>query len=152
MTIDQATAALQAQQLAIAQGPPAFDETVPPGIVVSWSVPGRPDLTTGAVVDPGTTVQVVLSQGPQPRTVPSLGGLAAADAKAAVEALQLVYAQGADEFSDSVPAGAVIRQDPAAGAQVPRGGDGHGGAVEGPRRRGHARRRQPARSSRRRTR
>ena len=42
MTIDQATAALQAQQLAIAQGPPAFDETVPPGIVVSWSVPGRP--------------------------------------------------------------------------------------------------------------
>jgi eukaryotic-like serine/threonine-protein kinase len=121
MTLDQATAALAAQQLAISQGPPAFDETVPAGIVVSWSVPGRPELTAGAVADPGTTVQVILSNGPAPRAVPSLGGLAAADAKAAVEALQLVYAQAADEFSDSVPVGAVIRQDPAAGSQVPRG-------------------------------
>lgn len=120
-TLDEATALLAAQQLAISQGPPAFDENVPQGVVVSWSVPGRPDLTTGATVDPGTTVQVVLSNGPAPRAVPSLGGLSANDAKAAVEGLQLVYAQGADEFSDSVPAGAVIRQDPAAGAQAPRG-------------------------------
>ena len=32
-----------------------------------------------------------------------------------------MYAQGADEFSDTVPAGVVLRQDPAAGTQVPRG-------------------------------
>ena len=121
MTLDQATAALAAQQLAVSQAPPAFDETVPQGVIVSWSVPGRPELVAGAVVDPGTTVQVVLSNGPAPRTVPSLGGQPAAAAKAAVEGLQLVYAQGPDEFSDSVPAGAVIRQDPAAGAQVARG-------------------------------
>ncbi|MFT3853641.1 MAG: PASTA domain-containing protein [Ilumatobacteraceae bacterium] len=119
-TLDQATATLAAQQLQISQGAPVNDETVLQGIVVSWSVPDHPELTTGAVVDPGTTVQVVLSAGPAPRTVPSLGGLAAADAKAAVEAIQLADAEGPAEFSDSVPAGAVIRQDPAAGAQVPR--------------------------------
>ena len=73
-TLDEATALLQAQQLKISQGTPVADETTPAGQVVSWSVPGHPELAAGAVVDPGTTVQVVLSTGPAPRTVPSLGG------------------------------------------------------------------------------
>jgi len=87
---------------------------------VSWSVPGHPELTAGAVVDPGTTVTVVLSSGPTPRTVPTLTQMSPADAKTSVEAVQLVFAQGADEFSDTVPAGLVVRQDPAAGTAVPR--------------------------------
>ena len=53
----------------------------PVGSVVSWSVPGHPELIAGAVVDPGTTVQVVLSSGPAPRTVPTLTQMSPADAK-----------------------------------------------------------------------
>ena len=121
LTLDQATAALVAQKLQIKQGDPAFDETVPPGVVLSWTVPAHPDLVAGAVVDPSTVVQVVLSNGPKPRTVPSLIGLAPADAKAAVEALNLVYAEGPTEFSPGVPAGAVASQDPVKGTSVARG-------------------------------
>ena len=120
-TLDEATAALAAQQLKISQGPPAFDENVPQGSVISWSVPGHPELVAGSVVDPGTTVQVVLSNGPAPRTVPTLTQMSPADAKTTVEGLQLVYAQGPDEFSDSIPAGLVLRQDPAPGTEVPKG-------------------------------
>jgi serine/threonine-protein kinase len=121
MTLDQATAALTGQQLKVSQGTPVNDETVPQGQVVSWSVPGQPQLVAGSVVDPGTTVELVLSNGPAPRTVPTLTGMTPTDAKTSVENLQLAYAQGPDEFSDTVPAGQVIRQDPAAGAQAPRG-------------------------------
>jgi serine/threonine-protein kinase len=120
-TLDEATAALTAQQLKISQGPPAFDENVPQGSVISWSVPGHPELVAGSVVDPGTTVQVVLSNGPAPRTVPTLTQMSPADAKTTVEGLQLVYAQGPDEFSDSIPTGLVLRQDPAPGTEVPKG-------------------------------
>ena len=105
----------------IAQGPPAFDENVPQGSVISWSVPGHPEFVAGSVVDPGTTVQVVLSNGPAPRTVPTLTQMSPADAKTTVEGLQLVYAQGPDEFSDSIPAGLVLRQDPAPATEVPKG-------------------------------
>jgi beta-lactam-binding protein with PASTA domain/tRNA A-37 threonylcarbamoyl transferase component Bud32 len=120
--LDAAKQALTAQQLQIAQGAPAFDETVPAGQVLSWAVPGHPELVAGAVVDPGVVVQVVLSAGPAPRAVPSLGGKSAADAQAAVESLGLVFARLPDEFSPTVPAGAVTRQDPAANTQLARGG------------------------------
>ncbi len=121
LTLEQATAALTAQKLKITQGDPVPDETVPIGVVVSWSVPADPTLTVGATVEPGAVVQVILSSGPAPRTVPSLTGLSGADAKAALEALGLVYAELPGEFSVTVPAGAVARQDPAAGASVPKG-------------------------------
>lgn len=121
LTLEAATAALAGQQLTITQSDPLPDETVPVGVVVSWSVPADPTLVVGANVEPGTVVQVVLSSGPAPRTVPPLGGLSAADAKAAVQALGLVYAELPAEFSDTVPAGAVARQDPARDTAVPRG-------------------------------
>ncbi len=122
LALDAATQALTAQQLQIAQGAPAFDETVPAGQVLSWAVPGHPQLVAGSVVDPGVVVQVVLSAGPAPRAVPALAGKSAADAQAAVESLGLVFARLPDEFSPTVAAGAVTRQDPAANTQLPRGG------------------------------
>lgn len=121
LTLQDATAALTALKLSITQGPPVADETVPVGVVVSWSVPSNPTLAVGASVDPATVVQVVLSSGPAPRTVPVLVGLASADAKAALAALGLVYAELPGEFSNTVPAGAVVRQDPAKGTSVARG-------------------------------
>src|SRR3546814_20756198 len=66
-----------------------------------------------------SAVPLVVSQGPQPRTVP--GGLAGGtyeDAKAALEKVQL-GATKVEEFSDDVEAGRVIGLRPAAGSEAP---------------------------------
>lgn len=120
LTKDDAAAALAAVGLKISDGPAAFDDTVAPGIVLSWSVPAQPLLKAGATVTPGTTVEVIVSQGPAPRVVPNLVGLSLADATAALQQLGLVAAQSPDVFSD-LPVGAVISQDPPADSSVPRG-------------------------------
>ena len=112
MTVADAEAALTAVGLVLVEGDRVFDEAVPVGVVVSWTVPAAPTLAAGATVVKGTTVQVIASAGPAPRTVPDLTGFSLADATAAVAALDLVIAQAPDEFSDTIPAGQVMRQDP----------------------------------------
>ena len=92
-----------------------------PGVIVSWSVPAAPTLTAGATVTKGTTVQVVASAGPAPRAVPDLTNLTVADATAALQTLGLVYAQVADEFSNTIAVGSVIRQDLPPGSEAARG-------------------------------
>lgn len=99
----------------------AFDEVVVPGIVVSWSVPSDPTLAAGSTVPPETLVELVVSRGPAPRTIPDVVGVTGAAARSAVEELQLVFAEAPQEFNDEVPLGTVIRQDPAPGAEVERG-------------------------------
>lgn len=98
-----------------------FDEVVPAGTVVSWSVPVDPTLTAGSTVPPETLVELVVSRGPAPRVVPELAGVAGAEARRAVEELGLVFAQGEQEFNDDVPLGSVISQDPPPGTEVERG-------------------------------
>jgi beta-lactam-binding protein with PASTA domain/serine/threonine protein kinase len=97
------------------------DEQVPVGTVISWSVPGDPTLVAGSEVEPGTEVELVVSIGPAPRVVPAVTGLATEQARQALEELQLVYVESAEEFSDDVPADAVIRQEVEAGTEVERG-------------------------------
>jgi eukaryotic-like serine/threonine-protein kinase len=113
MTVADAASALSAVGLVMVEGDPVFDETVPVGVVISWTVPAAPTLAAGATVVKGTTVQIIASAGPAPRTVPDLTGLTLADATAAIVALDLVVAQAPDEFSEVIPAGQVVRQDPA---------------------------------------
>jgi len=121
LTVPAATAALDELGLVIIESDPVFDEVVLPGVIVSWSVPAAPTLTAGATVTKGTTVQVVPSDGPAPRVVPDVTNMPIADATAAVQALGLVYAQGVDEFSNTVPVGSVIRQDVPPGSEAARG-------------------------------
>lgn len=94
---------------------------MPSGVVVSWSVPSDPTLTAGSTVPPETLVELVVSRGPAPREVPNVVGATGGDARAAIEGLQLEFVEGGQEFSDDVPLGSVIRQDPAPGTQVDRG-------------------------------
>lgn len=121
LTVAAATDALTELGLVIIVSDPAFDEVVLPDVIVSWSVPAAPTLIAGATVTKGTTVQVIPSAGPAPRAVPDLTNLTIADATAALQALGLVYAQVADEFSNTVPVGAVIRQDLPPGSEIARG-------------------------------
>jgi len=98
-----------------------FDEEIPPGVVISWSVPGDATLTTGSLVLPETTVELVVSRGPEPRTVPNLVALSGSEARRQVVELGLVYDEERQEFSDEVPAGFVISQAPEPDSELQRG-------------------------------
>jgi serine/threonine-protein kinase len=121
-TLEDATATLTALKLTISQAAPAYDENVPAGAVVSWSVPSQPTLIAGGQVLPGTDVQVVLSQGPAPRTVPNLIGQTLEQAHAALDPVGLVIAEAPQEFNNDVLSGGIVRTDPVAGGQLPKGG------------------------------
>ena len=98
-----------------------FDEVVPEGVVISWSVPGDPTLSEGSMVEPETVVQLVVSLGPAPRSIPNVVGLPFSDAGVELDALGLVLTETAQEFSDEVPPGIVISQDLEPGTEVARG-------------------------------
>jgi len=102
--------------------PAEFSEDVPAGIVIRWQVQDDAALVAGAQVLPDTTVMFTASLGPEPRPAPDLTNLTAAEATAALDALQLVTAQGDDVFSDDIEAGRVVTQVPLPNTLVERGG------------------------------
>jgi serine/threonine-protein kinase len=112
----EAVAALEAAGLR-ATAKDAFSEDVADGIVLALpndlprELPG------------GTQVELTVSRGPEPRTLPGdLAGLAYEEAAARLGELGLVPVRE-DHFSDDVERGRVIGTDPAAGASVPRDSD-----------------------------
>jgi serine/threonine-protein kinase len=113
LTLEEATAKLEELGLVIAQADPAYSEDVEKGVVISWLVPESPALVAGGTVTKGTTVQVVVSNGPTPRVVPDLTNKSLADATAALTALNLEIDKGDDVFSPTAPAGTVAEQTPA---------------------------------------
>ena len=121
LTLEQATADLSKLDLVLLQSDPVFDETIPAGKIVSWSVPDQPGLRAGDTVTPKTTVAVVLSDGPQPRVVPDLIGQTIEQATAALTEQGLVLLQLDAEFSNDVAAGLIVRQDLPATTSVDRG-------------------------------
>lgn len=92
------------------------DETVAAGLVVDVVAPAR-----AAELEPGTPVDLVVSTGPEDRAVPALpdSGLPA-DAVAALVDLRLTSRE-ITEFSETVPAGWVVRFEPSPGVFVPVG-------------------------------
>jgi eukaryotic-like serine/threonine-protein kinase len=99
----------------------AFDEDVPRGGVVSWTVPDQPELVAGDQVLPGTEVTIVASLGPAPRTVPDLVGLTAAVARSRLDDLRLEMDEADQVFDDVVPPGQIVSQSPEPGDEVERG-------------------------------
>jgi eukaryotic-like serine/threonine-protein kinase len=120
LTVSEASAKLEAQGLVVALADAVNDEDIPVDSVVSWNVPASPTSTAGGTVVKGTTVQLVPSAGPALRSVPDLTGMTLDVATTAITDLRLVVAQAPDEFSSAIPAGAVLRQDPAPGTAVDR--------------------------------
>jgi eukaryotic-like serine/threonine-protein kinase len=114
LTVDDATASLVAESLTLGGVNPAFDEEAPAAQVLSASQPAGAELETGSAVD------LVVSDGPAPRTIPDVAAAAPAEAVAAVEALGLV-AVVHEEHHGSVPEGSLISMSPAPGEQVERG-------------------------------
>ncbi|HSP28651.1 MAG TPA: PASTA domain-containing protein, partial [Ilumatobacteraceae bacterium] len=104
------------------EAPAEFSEEVPAGSVIRWEVQGNAALIAGAQVLPDTTIVLTSSLGPEPRPAPDLTNLTAAEATAALDALQLVTALGEELFSNDVEAGRVVTQTPPPTTPVERGG------------------------------
>jgi serine/threonine-protein kinase len=122
LTRAEAETTLAEQRLVALPAVEQHDETVPVGSVVSWSVPEDPAIGVGGEVLPDTPVQLVVSIGPAPRTIPPLVGTTVEQATAALEAIQLGVTVAEPVFSDEIPAGAVVSADPP---------DGTGGIARG---------------------
>ena len=111
---DDAKKALTEAGLALGAITDAYSEDVPQGQVISQSV------ASGTSVPHDTAVDVVLSKGREPLTVPSLGGMTADAAKTAIEALGLI-ATPTEAFSDTVAEGQIISQQTNEGTILHRG-------------------------------
>jgi serine/threonine-protein kinase len=122
LTVDAARAQVEGQGLVLQEGAAEFSETVPVGTIIRWSVPSAPGIGAGDTVVIGTTVEVIASAGPRPRSAPDLTGLDPAAALAALTAEGLTGNQLPDQqFSDTIAAGLVMSQDPPPGTELQRG-------------------------------
>ncbi len=106
---DTVAASLSGRKLKPGDTTEAFSESVAAGVVISQ----EPE--PGASVRRDTPVSVVVSKGRQPIDVPAVKGLAVDAATAAITDAGLTTKRVADANSDTVPAGQVITQKPAAG-------------------------------------
>ncbi len=72
----------------------------------------------GEQVEVGTAVTLVVSKGPKQVTVPNIVGETEADALAALTEAQVAAGERSEAVDESVPAGSIISQDPAADSTV----------------------------------
>lgn len=114
MTQEAAEATIVADGLSVGMVSEGFSGSVPPGDVIE-QVP-----EAGREVAEGTPVHLVISLGPA-IAVPDVVGMTEAAAAGAITGAGLAVGAVTAEHSDTVPAGRVIRQDPAAGAEVATG-------------------------------
>ena len=92
-----------------------YDETVAAGVVMDWS-------PKGTSPPKGATVDLTVSAGPAPRTVPTLSGRTYEQAVAALEAIGLRAARAPDQYNDDDDTkGKVIIASPSQGSTAKRG-------------------------------
>jgi len=108
MTEAQASTAITSADLVVGNISYAYSETVPAGEVISQ------DPIAGTVVPVGSAVNLVISG----VVVPDVVGETEASAESAVTGAGLSVGEIEYEHHDTVPAGAVIRQNPSAGLVV----------------------------------
>jgi serine/threonine-protein kinase len=112
--LDAVAAQLDELDLAVADPPEQrFDEVAAPGTVLE--VAGA-----GTEVEQGSEVRVVVSAGPEPRVVPPVAGQPAEAVHAQLGGLGLAVTP-AQEYSETVPLGMVVRTDPAEGSSLAKG-------------------------------
>jgi beta-lactam-binding protein with PASTA domain len=115
LTEAAATSAITAvDNLAVGNITYDYNDTVAQGLVLSQNP------IAGAIVPTGTTVDIVISLGPQ-ILVPNVVGQTQADANSAIIAENLIVGTITYEHSDVVPLGSVISQNPVSGTIVPGG-------------------------------
>ena len=90
-------------------------DTVPEGFVIDT------DPSAGSQVDPGSTVEVRISAGPQQFPMPPVIGLSEQAARSLIEEQGFVVGNVSSRFTTDAEEGLVIEQDPDAGDAAPPG-------------------------------
>ena len=111
-TVAEATAALKAKGLTLGEQTTRADDTVPQDQIIEQ------DPASGAQVDKGAAVAVVVSTGPESVTVPDLVGKTQAQAKAALEKAGLQLGDVTETDTTEQEKGHVVSSNPASGDQV----------------------------------
>ena len=110
-----AEAALVAAGLTAGTVTEAFSDSVDLGDVISQNP------AAGAEVETGSAVALVVSKGPEPAVVPNVVGLEQSAAGEALVSAGFTLGVVTEAFSDTIVAGSVISQNPAAGAEADAG-------------------------------
>lgn len=97
------------------------DEVIAIGTVLSWSIPDQPTLKVGDTLVKGTTVSLVLSSGPAPRTLPKLTELSVEEATTMLTELGLTVTNLGESPTLAIGRGRIYAQLPGVGEKVPRG-------------------------------
>jgi beta-lactam-binding protein with PASTA domain/tRNA A-37 threonylcarbamoyl transferase component Bud32 len=90
------------------------DENAPEGRVLDFS-------PKGGLAPTGSAIDLTVSSGPAPRVVPDVTGAKDFDAAAALLSAQGLKAARGEDYSDTVPEGAIVSSNPGAGSSVARG-------------------------------
>ena len=114
-TVAQADSVLKPLGLSSEVARQDFNEEIAKGIIINSEPAG------GGKVDPGGTVKLIVSKGPERYQIPDTSKLTSEAAVKALSALPLATPVIIESFSDTIPEGLVISTDPAAGTEVKRG-------------------------------
>jgi eukaryotic-like serine/threonine-protein kinase len=123
LTLPEAQTRLVERGLDVLTPVERYDEVVPAGTIISWSVPGDATLGVGSLVEPATPVELVVSLGPEPRSVPNVVGMPVGAARSELESLGLTLTEVGQEFSDDIVLGSIVSQAIEPGTEVQRGSD-----------------------------
>jgi serine/threonine-protein kinase len=108
-TLDHAQAALQDAHLGFGRAVGRWSSSMPRGLVLATDPPANTSLHRDAAVD------VIISRGPRPITIPDFTGRSAKAAEKRLGKLGFTVDASDTEFSDTVAKGTVISQDPSSG-------------------------------------
>ncbi|MBO4365129.1 MAG: Stk1 family PASTA domain-containing Ser/Thr kinase [Eggerthellaceae bacterium] len=115
MTVEAATQELEAAGFTTGDQTKVYSETVDEGLVVGT------DPAANRKAEPGSTVDLLVSQGTQQMEVPDLTGMTASEAQQALKQAGLTAKAGTSKNSDTVEKDHVMSQDPEAGTMVDAG-------------------------------
>jgi serine/threonine-protein kinase len=112
LTEAAAQSRLESAGLEVRMAKPAYSDTVAAGRVL------RTDPSPGDRILDGGTVTLTLSRGVEQYQLPNLAGKTVDQAQDALLAIKMSYGKAVEKWSETVPAGQVIRSDPAAGTTL----------------------------------
>lgn len=116
LTMTEAVEQIESAGLVVGVTRRTNDETLPAGQVLERVTPGN-----AAELEPGTPVDLLISDGPADRTVPEVPASGSLEESVAVLTELGLAPVESRVYSDAVPAGAVIGFEPPPGAIVPPG-------------------------------
>jgi beta-lactam-binding protein with PASTA domain/predicted Ser/Thr protein kinase len=114
-SLTDARFAIEQARLAVGEVRDAYDDTLPPGVVISQ------DPAPGASLERGTSVYLRVNKGPETLVLPDLVGRSLDDARRLLANLGVTLRQVTQVQRGDVPPGQVVTMTPRAGTQIRHG-------------------------------